>query len=287
MKEHIFEPSISFNNKIEEVNDLLMDHDFNYEYSSSGVKITGNIALSFTIKDVFTNFSSSINYPVDLFIALNEIDSLKEITLEIDDLSYEINDNELKFKIVTKLKGDKEDFVFFELSPNERINKEAISLLMRKIKSESNKMNISESKLKKFEELIKTSSVDLISSSSDDIECNEDIIEFLALDDNINDSLNDDKKEDVIDIDVNEENIKDDINLRNNDDVTKDDDQNIEIKKEELFKDNYVSIYFFYVLKENETKENIIERFKISKELLDKYNKDVIYKKGNLIRIPK
>lgn len=287
MKEHIFEPSISFNNKIEAVNDLLMDHDFNYEYSSSGVKITGNIALSFTIKDAFTTFQSSLNYPIDLFIALNEIDSLKEITLEIDDLSYEINDNVLKFKIVTKLKGDKEDFVFFELSPNERINKEAISLLMRKIKSESNKMNISESKLKKFEELIKTSSVDLISSSSDDIECNEDIIEFLALDDSANDLLNENKKEDIIDAYVNEEKVKDDVDVRNNNVINDDNNQNKEIKKEELFKDNYVSTYFFYVLKDNEVKENIIEKFKISEELLDKYNKDIIYKKGNVIRIPK
>lgn len=287
MKEHIFEPSISFNNKIEAVNDLLMDHDFNYEYSSSGVKITGNIALSFTIKDAFTTFQSSLNYPIDLFIALNEIDSLKEITLEIDDLSYEINDNVLKFKIVTKLKGDKEDFVFFELSPNERINKEAISLLMRKIKSESNKMNISESKLKKFEELIKTSSVDLISSSSDDIECNEDIIEFLALDDSANDLLNENEKEDIIDAYVNEEKVKDDVDVRNNNVINDDNNQNKEIKKEELFKDNYVSTYFFYVLKDNEVKENIIEKFKISEELLDKYNKDIIYKKGNVIRIPK
>lgn len=283
MKEHIFEPCIYFDNKIKCVKDIILDHKFDYEYLNNGVNINGDITLSFNVEDDFEIKPASIKQNVELFIALNEIDSLKEITLEVEDFSYLINENELKFKVFTKLKGNKEDFVFFELSPSQKVNKEAIALLMRNVNEETlSKTNISQDTLKRFEELIKSSAVDLIASSSDEIICEDDIIEFSTLDEEVKDVLDVNVEEVKEEEEIHPIYIKEEVK-----ELKIDREKNVKEEKDELLKETYTSSFFFYVLKERETKLDVINKFKMNEDKFDELNKNIIFKKGTLVRIPK
>lgn len=57
------------------------------------------------------------------------------------------------------------------------------------------------------------------------------------------------------------------------------------LKKEELFKENYKQSILYYRVKENETLNEILQRFNVTKEIYLKFNKDVDLKEGMFIKL--
>ncbi len=275
MKEYKFEKNINYECNVDEVNDVVISNDFNYENNDDGINIKGDIIFNYSILKNEERIKEEHKLPVDLFVSLNEIDSLKDITLEIDNFDYICKDNCINFNVLTKLKGNKEDFVFFELTPNKKINDLAVSLLMRDKKNEDNRNILSKEQIDSIKELIQTNSVDLISTSFDDIKDVDDIIEITSFD-----------NEEVLTSRENNDETKVDIKEEIENVIDKNEVKKVEINEDKsILKETYTCKYFYYVIKENETKNDILNRFGVSEEEFDKYNKFVEIKKGNLIRI--
>lgn len=275
MKEYKFEKNINYECNVDEVNDVVISNDFNYENNDDGINIKGDIIFNYSILKNEERIKEEHKLPVDLFVSLNEIDSLKDITLEIDNFDYICKDNCIIFNVLTKLKGNKEDFIFFELTPNKKINDLAVSLLMRDKKNEDNRNILSKEQIENIKELIQTNSVDLISTSFEDIKDVDDIIEITSF--NNEELLTSRENNDETKVEIKEE-IE---NVIDKNEVKK-----VEINEDKsILKETYTCKYFYYVIKENETKNDILNRFGVSEEEFDKYNKFVEIKKGNLIRI--
>lgn len=275
MKEYKFEKNINYECNVDEVNDVVISNDFNYENNDDGINIKGDIIFNYSILKNEERIKEEHKLPVDLFVSLNEIDSLKDITLEIDNFDYICKDNCINFNVLTKLKGNKEDFIFFELTPNKKINDLAVSLLMRDKKNENNRNILSKEQIENIKELIQTNYVDLISTSFEDIKDVDDIIEITSF--NNEELLTSRENNDETKVEIKEE-IE---NVINKNEVKK-----VEINEDKsILKETYTCRYFYYVIKENETKNDILNRFGVSEEEFDKYNKFVEIKKGNLIRI--
>ena len=275
MKEYKFEKNINYECNVDEVNDVVISNDFNYENNDDGINIKGDIIFNYSILKNEERIKEEHKLPVDLFVSLNEIDSLKDITLEIDNFDYICKDNCINFNVLTKLKGNKEDFIFFELTPNKKINDLAVSLLMRDKKNEDNRNILSKEQIENIKELIQTNSVDLISTSFEDIKDVDDIIEITSF--NNEELLTSRENNDETKVEIKEE-IE---NVIDKNEVKK-----VEINEDKsILKETYTCKYFYYVIKENETKNDILNRFGVSEEEFDKYNKFVEIKKGNLIRI--
>ena len=275
MKEYKFEKNINYECNVDEVNDVVISNDFNYENNDDGINIKGDIIFNYSILKNEERIKEEHKLPVDLFVSLNEIDSLKDITLEIDNFDYICKDNCINFNVLTKLKGNKEDFIFFELTPNKKINDLAVSLLMRDKNNENNRNILSKEQIENIKELIQTNSVDLISTSFEDIKDVDDIIEITSF--NNEELLTSRENNDETKVEIKEE-IE---NVIDKNEVKK-----VEINEDKsILKETYTCKYFYYVIKENETKNDILNRFGVSEEEFDKYNKFVEIKKGNLIRI--
>lgn len=275
MKEYKFEKNINYECNVDEVNDVVISNDFNYENNDDGINIKGDIIFNYSILKNEERIKEEHKLPVDLFVSLNEIDSLKDITLEIDNFDYICKDNCINFNVLTKLKGNKEDFVFFELTPNKKINDLAVSLLMRDKNNENNRNILSKEQIEKIKELIQTNSVDLISTSFEDIKDVDDIIEITSF--NNEELLTSRENNDETKVEIKEE-------IENV--IDKNEEKKVEINEDKsILKETYTCKYFYYVIKENETKNDILNRFGVSEEEFDKYNKFVEIKKGNLIRI--
>ena len=275
MKEYKFEKNINYECNVDEVNDVVISNDFNYENNDDGINIKGDIIFNYSILKNEERIKEEHKLPVDLFVSLNEIDSLKDITLEIDNFDYICKDNCINFNVLTKLKGNKEDFIFFELTPNKKINDLAVSLLMRDKKNEDNRNILSKEQIENIKELIQTNSVDLISTSFEDIKDVDDIIEITSF--NNEELLTSRENNDETKVEIKEE-------IENV--IDKNEEKKVEINEDKsILKETYTCKYFYYVIKENETKNDILNRFGVSEEEFDKYNKFVEIKKGNLIRI--
>lgn len=278
MEEYLFQKSFKLDKIITKVSEVTLEHDFKNHLSEDGVRIEGNIYLKFNLNYGEETEKKELTIPVDLFIALNKIDCLKELKLNITDFNYEIKDNEIFFKVYAKLKGNNEDFICFEPTQNREINNEMVSLLMR---NEINKpTDFQENYLKSIEDLIKKEDVDLISTPFENLNIKEkDIINISTLEE-------DDSQESIanplpeickpIEESKKEEPIKKEETLTDN-----------KPPKEELFKEEYTSKYFFYRLKDNENLDTIVSMFSLKKEELINLNKNIEFKKGNLIKIPK
>ncbi len=332
MEEYVFKKSFKYVTKINEVKNVLLDHDFENILQDDGVNIKGNIYLTFVIENEEKRDYEALQIPVDLFIALNEIDCLKELKLTIDHFNYEINDDEITFIVNTKLMGNNEDFISFEPTKNKKINRAMIDLLMRG-EQENQQEEFNEDYLKRVEDLITKDDIDLISTPYQDLSLFRDDIIEISTDDIVNnqddvletnqevqvnekidniDEQQDDKLEENINEPINEEREvkKEKPNLqveKTNDESNEKEvrakkvpsfiDEEVkvqevkqeEIKKEskELFKEKYASSYFYYRLKENETINDLVKIFSLKEEDILKHNKNVEFKKGQLVKIPK
>ncbi len=328
MEEYVFKKTFKYVSKINEVKNVLLDHDFENVLQDDGVNIKGNIYLTFVIENEEKKDYEALQIPVDLFIALNEIDCLKELKLTIDHFNYEINDDEITFIINTKLMGNNEDFISFEPTKNKKINRAMIDLLMRG-EQENQQEEFNEDYLKRVEDLITKDDIDLIStpyqdlslfrddiieiSTEDIINSQDDIVDEQVIEeiDNIEEKQ-DDKLEVTLNKPLNEEKevIKEDTNLQDEKTEKESNEKEVrankvpsfineeqkvqevkqeEIKKEseELFKEKYASSYFYYRLKENETINDLIKMFSLKEEDILKHNKNIEFKKGQLVKIPK
>ena len=307
MEEYIFKKTFIHNVNISEVKNILLDHEFVNELNDDGVHIKGNIYITFVIASENKNDYEAIQIPVDIFISLTKIDCLKELKLVIDHFEHTIKENEIEFRVYTKLLGNNEELISFEPTKNKEINRSMIDLLMRN-SEEKDEISFDNDFLNNLENYITKDNVDFISTSYDELDLKRnDIIEISSLEDvsqeaetnltneNENPTINEqDEKENEI---VEENKI-----IQEQENILKKENETIENKKidnevdnkeedkknkQELFKEKYISSYFYYRLKENETISDVARIFKLSEEDILKININVEFKKGQLVKILK
>ena len=177
MEDYIFEGLCQSKEKVYGLDDLFIDDDFHYSFLNEGMKISGNIYFSFVMKRELRKEIGSFSIPIDLFISLNEIDSLKDIKLEIDHFTFDIHEEDIHFKVFTKLKGNHEDLIRFNPTDNKEINEELVTLLMRKDELNLDD-KVNEDSIKKMEEILTSKDIEFISTPLDKIKDSEDLIEL-------------------------------------------------------------------------------------------------------------
>lgn len=297
MEEYIFTKSFFYNSSINEVSNILLDHEFENQLEDDGVHIRGNIYITFVVSDDVKMDYEAIQIPVDLFISLNKIDCLKDLKLIIDHFEHVVKDSEVEFKIVTKLLGNNEELISFEPTKNKEINRSMMDLLMRG-DEEQDEISFENNFLNNIENFITKDNVDLISTPYEELDLNRnDIIEISTLEKEIKESFDDLKEEaeqkneyDIMPL--NKEMVKQKVEDDGSMQVEKKQEQeeNTSPKnesKQELFKEKYISNYFYYRLKDNETITDVANLFNLKEEDILKLNKNIEFKKGQLLKIAK
>lgn len=281
MEEYIFTKKFTYISNIKEINNILIDHEFTNKLENDGINIVGDIFLTFIIVSDDKNDYEALKIPVDIFISLNKIDCLKELNLIIDHFDYEIKENEIEFKVYTKLMGNNEEFISFEPTKNREINKAMIDLLMRN-NNEEQELKLDKRFLSNIENIITKDNVELISTPYEDLTLNNDDIIEISTVEKKDEQKNDDKIEQT---EEKQDTVREKSALiikEEKDVVIKNDTNN-----NELFKEKYTSSYFYYRLKENETISSLADLFKINEDDIRRINKNVEFKKGQLIKILK
>ncbi len=282
MEDYIFEGLCQSKEKVYGLDDLFIDDDFHYSFLNEGMKISGNIYFSFVMKRELRKEIGSFSIPIDLFISLNEIDSLKDIKLEIDHFTFDIHEEDIHFKVFTKLKGNHEDLIRFNPTDNKEINEELVTLLMRKDELNLDD-KVNEDSIKKMEEILTSKDIEFISTPLDKIKDSEDLIELTY--EEVKENIEDNIKIDETKLEENKE--KNEIKLEKNLDTTPSKQEVVTRKNEDLLKETYISNSFYYRLHNKETIDDIVSRFHLDKNELIKINPSKTFKEGELIKIPK
>ena len=298
MEEHIFEGIFQSDEEILGLDDILLDQDFQYQSTKEGMHILGKIYITFVMKRLLRKDPGSLVIPVDLFVTLNEIDHLKEIALEIDHFTFDLEDKKVKFRIFTRLKGNHEDLIRFEPTPNKEINDEFVSLFMRQ-EEISPQPRINEDEISEMENILSSKDVELISTPFEKLEPEEDWIELKGEDTSastrneilqtIKETVEKIKENIIKSADKGEivKNISEDSIPISAGEEKKYMIEKKEEKKEELFKETYQSNAFFYRIRKEENLHQIAARFKKEEEELKKINPQKKFQEGELIKIPK
>lgn len=282
MEDYIFEGLCQSKEKVYGLDDLFIDDDFHYSFLNEGMKISGNIYFSFVMKRELRKEIGSFSIPIDLFISLNEIDSLKDIKLEIDHFTFDIHEEDIHFKVFTKLKGNHEDLIFFNPTDNKEINEELVTLLMRKDELNLDD-KVHEESIKKMEEILTSKDIEFISTPLDKIKDSEDLIELTY--EEVKENKEDSIKIDETKLEENKENSE--IKIEKNLDTASSIQEVVTRKNEDLLKETYISNSFYYRLHSKETIDDIVSRFHLDKNELIKINPSKTFKEGELIKIPK
>lgn len=282
MEDYIFEGLCQSKEKVYGLDDLFIDDDFHYSFLNEGMKISGNIYFSFVMKRELRKEIGSFSIPIDLFISLNEIDSLKDIKLEIDHFTFDIHEEDIHFKVFTKLKGNHEDLIRFNPTDNKEINEELVTLLMRKDELNLDD-KVNEDSIKKMEEILTSKDIEFISTPLDKIKDSEDLIELTY--EEVKENKEDSIKIDETKLEENKENSE--IKIEKNLDTTPSIQEVVTRKNEDLLKETYISNSFYYRLHNKETIDDIVSRFHLDKNELIKMNPSKTFKEGELIKIPK
>ncbi len=174
MQEYVFDKEFVFNKIIESIDDLNIEEDFHYLKNDDNLLIYGNIVFTFKINYQDGKENINFTYPIEITKMINELDSLKDISLSIENFTYDIDENKIKFKIITRLKVDQDYFYSFQPSANEKINRQITGLLMRESKDKSE--TVSKEYLKKIESAIKNKDVELLTTPYDNLDVESDII---------------------------------------------------------------------------------------------------------------
>lgn len=231
---------------IESFKDFVVEDSYLIKEEDEGFKVEGKVNIRGNLKYLDDEEEVFKEIKVDLLIPYDKLESRNMIKLVLDKVDFSKNENILLIKVKIKVIGDEEV-------------KEKFMFENRKMEYEpvSEEVTLDKDFMKSIEDLMKSNKeeVDVVTTIKEEKE-NIDVFDF---------RVSEEKEDEPLPI------VEDEIK---------------EIpKKEELLKSDYVVTFLFYRVKENETLNDILNKFNMSKEDFYKLNKNKEVKVNDLVQV--
>ena len=268
----LFSKEIEFKNMIDKITSISLDHTLALEDSNN---IRGDFIVSGSYKmTAASQIENKFSYKIPVDIEVDSKYDLSNLVIDIDDFTYEIIDEEiLKVKIdllLDKLEI-KEKLVLDDIKKDDYSDDLVVGddLFMEKSEKKDLSIPITD----------RDSNIDIIDSNENDLESND------ALTKEVNNAFNKINNE----IKINTNNI--DISCDDKKDVTKEENLTDNNNSPSLFSsfdssNETYSTYSVYILRDGDIIENIISKYKTTREKLEEYNDLSNLKTGMKIIIP-
>ena len=256
-----FKKELLLKSKINEVTSISLEHTLSLDKDNT---IKGNFIISGDYKMTASSINrENFNFTLPVEIDMDDNYDYEKAIVDIDNFYYEIiNDDTLKVNIDVFVEAVKKEI-------EKRNNKTVII-----DEKESNEIN---NKEKDNNEEIKDNRFDINIDSNIDIDVN-----------NISNSKinKDNTNEEKIETEISyKQPNKIDINTIPEDEEVKEDSK-VNFFNPDTFSNDTYATYYVYIVKEGDTIDKIIERFKVSKEDIANYNDINDIKKGSKLIIP-
>lgn len=267
-----FSKEIEFKNMIDKITSISLDHTLALEDRNN---IRGDFIVSGSYKmTAASQIENKFSYKIPVDIEVDSKYDLSNLVIDIDDFTYEIIDEEiLKVKIdllLDKLEI-KEKLVLDDIKKDDYSDDLVVGddLFMEKSEKKDLSIPITD----------RDSNIDIIDSNENDLESND------ALTKEVNNAFNKINNE----IKINTNNI--DISCDDKKDVTKEENLTDNNNSPSLFSsfdssNETYSTYSVYILRDGDIIENIISKYKTTREKLEEYNDLSNLKTGMKIIIP-
>lgn len=259
------EKEIAFKTMIGDITSISLEHDLDFISDS---EIEGNLIVSGTYKlTEASTIEEDFNYKVPVEIMLTSNLDENKRSIAINNFIYKIVNEEALFITVELLIEGLEKIEVEEVAlEKEEVKEESRQeVLVEEEKSEDNKISEEE---KRDDEVLQ---------SMDD----NDEVEVLKTDEDDNFNFKEEKMQNNIEVVDNVEKIKEVVNDNNNNKEVMDSIFSIFANTEETY-----ATYSVYILRENDNLEEVINRYKTSREVLAEYNDLDNLRVGSKIIIP-
>ena len=267
------EKEIAFKTMIGDITSISLEHDLDFISDS---EIEGNLIVSGTYKlTEASTIEEDFNYKVPVEIMLTSNLDENKRSIAINNFIYKIVNEEALFITVELLIEGLEKIEVEEVAlekeevreeEQEEVKEESRQeVLVEEEKSEDNKISEEE---KRDDEVLQ---------SMDD----NDEVEVLKTDEDDNFNFKEEKMQNNIEVVDNVEKIKEVVNDNNNNKEVMDSIFSIFANTEETY-----ATYSVYILRENDNLEEVINRYKTSREVLAEYNDLDNLRVGSKIIIP-
>ena len=235
-------------NKISSFKDFVLEDSYLIKEENEGFKVEGKILLRGKLfYDLEEELVEKV-IDVNILIPYEKLESRNMIKLVLDKAEFDKNDNVLLIKVKIKVVGEeeiKEKLIFRDERKMEFPPTESTS---------EEKVSLNEDFLNQIENIFDNEKVDVISTL---------------------DKENEEEKEDIFEVRMEE--------------ITPlpliDEEISNEKPKEELLKSNYVTTFFFYRVKNNETLNEILSKYNMSVDDFKKLNNSLEVKENDLVQI--
>ena len=254
-----FKKDIIFKSKISEITSISLEHSLQLDDDI----VSGDFIISGDYKMTEASVNKEpFNYNLPFDIALNDRYDTSNIKVEIQDFYYEIiNDDILRVNIEVLLDNLEEKSVIEEIK--EDMNRDELQELSKDIDEIKKQLDDKNNDLYNIEKIIE--------------ENNEEEKEEMIEPENRNSEV------EVIDVNDISENEIPIMTAQSNSNV-----DTTEIKSlfSNLSEEETFSTYHVYIMREEDTIDNIVTKYSVSKEVLSKYNDIENIKLGDKIIIP-
>lgn len=274
-----FEKEINFKNMINSITSISLEHTLS---TSDKSNIKGDFIISGTYKmTAASQIENDFSYKIPVDIEIDKKYDLSNLIIDIDDFTYEVlSENILKVNIdllLDKMELKKEESI--EFLEDEIITSEDLFMeenTKEKLEFERNHFNIADDEIdsKKIELLESEEIINEIDKS----------VDFELNKDNKKEEIDNNKKQES-DEDINAKKI-----IKRKEETTLQE-KNDDKESPSLFasfdsnQETY-STYSVYILRENDSIDEIINKYKITREMLEEYNDLNDLKIGMKIIIP-
>lgn len=120
--------TLSFESQIEDLLLISIDDQIDTVYDKDGVKIAGDILISGKTRTIEDEKEFCDKVELDIFLTDDEIDNRNELKVNVNDFTYNIEDNKLVLNISLKIEGLKEiETTFLTEENNETFEQEEIN----------------------------------------------------------------------------------------------------------------------------------------------------------------
>ena len=266
-----FSKEIEFKNMIDKITSISLDHTLTLE---DGNNIRGDFIVSGSYKmTAASQIENKFSYKIPVDIEVDSKYDLSNLVIDIDDFTYEIIDEEI-LKVNIDLLLDKleiKEKLILNDTENDNISDDLVV-------SDDLFMEKSEKKSLLIPAIDRDDNIDIIDSNENNLK-NDDILTKEV--DNAFNKINNEIKINTDNIDVSD----------NKKEVEKKDNSNDNDSSPSLFSsfdssNETYSTYSIYILRDGDIIENIISKYKTTKEKLEEYNDLSDLRTGMKIIIP-